>query len=145
MKSLKVFLAAMALSAITSFMSNAQTADVTVVVTGIKEARGAILIAAGEQSKPMEMKYNRVEVTSTDDVTVVLKDVPVGVCGLFVFQDLNENFQLDTDEEKIPAEPCFRKEQITVNEGENKEDVKLMNVREMMAKKDSGHSTSETK
>jgi uncharacterized protein (DUF2141 family) len=109
-----------------------QQADVTVVVKGIKEAKGTILVAAGDMSKPKEMKYSMVEVSSTDDVVCVLKDVPCGKCDLYVYQDLNGDFQLNKDETQIPVEPCYVKKNMTVKDGANEIQAKLMNVREMM-------------
>jgi len=132
MKTLKLFCVVVVISLFTGFTGNAQTADVTIVVNGIKDAKGKIMIAMGDQLKPSEMKYDMVEVASTDDVTCVLKDVPVGISNLYVFQDLNENYQLDKDEKSIPVEPCFSKEKLDVKEGENKFEAKLVNVKEMI-------------
>ena len=131
MKTLGCLLIAVILSSFTGFV-NAQVADVTIVVSGIKEVKGKIMIAMGDQAKPSEMKYDMVEVTSKDNVTCVLKDVPVGKTNLYVFQDVNENYQLDKDENQIPTELCFVKEKISVQESGNKFESKLMNVKEMM-------------
>ena len=131
MKTLVCLFVAVILSSFTGFV-NAQVADVTVVVSGIKEVKGKIMIAMGDQSKPSEMKYDMVEVTSTDNVIWVLKDVPVGKTNLYVYQDVNGNYQLDKDENQVPIELCFVKEKISVQESGNKFDAKLMNVKEMM-------------
>ena len=131
MKTLVCLFVAVILSSFTGFV-NAQVADVTVVVSRIKEVKGKIMIAMGDQSKPSEMKYNMVDVTSTNNVTCVLKDVPVGKSNLYIYQDVNDNYQLDKDENQVPTEPCFVKEKVTVKEGENKLEAKLMNVKEMM-------------
>ena len=136
MKTLRFIYVMVSLCFTTMFVCNAQTADVTVVVDGIKEAKGKVMVAAGDQSNPTGMKYNMVELTSTVKVTCILKDVPVGKCGLYVFQDLNDNYQLDKDENQIPVEPCYVKESMTVKEGGVTIDVKLMNVKEMMGYKD---------
>ena len=136
MKTLKIICVMVTLFFATGFVCNAQSADVTVVVDGIKEAKGKVMVAAGDQSNPTGMKYNMVELTSTGKVTCVLKDVPVGKCGLYVFQDLNDNYQLDKDESQIPVEPCYVKESMTVKERGVTIEVKLMNVKEMMGKKD---------
>jgi uncharacterized protein (DUF2141 family) len=113
-----------------------QAADVTVVVRGMKEVKGNILVAAGDLSDPQAMKSGMVEVTSKDSVVCVLKDVPVGRCNLYVYQDLNGNRQLDTDENRIPVEPCYTKEKVNVGEGANVIAVKLIHVKEMMGAKD---------
>lgn len=134
MKALKFRWMVIVLCIFTSMACSAQTTDVTVVVKGIKEVKGKIMIAVGDKSKPQEMKYDMVEVTSKDNIVCTLKDVPVGAHTLYVYQDLNDNYQLDMDEEKIPVEPCCTKEKVTVKEGENKIEVKLMNIKEMMGK-----------
>jgi len=79
-----------------------QSADVTVVVKGVREAKGKVMVAAGDKAKPQEMIGEMVAVTSTGDVVCVLKNVPVGKTNIYVYQDLNENFQLDMDEQHIP-------------------------------------------
>ena len=131
MKTLVCLFIAVMLSSFTGFV-NAQVADVTVVVSGIKEVKGKIMIAMGDQSKSSEMKYDMVEVTSKDNVTCVLKDVPVGKTNLYVYQDVNSNYQLDKDGNQVPTELCFVKEKVTVQESGNKLEAKLLNVKEMM-------------
>ena len=133
MKELKVLIAAITLGIFTtSATCFAQTAELTVVVKGIKEAKGNIMIAAGDRTNPQEMISDMIKVVNADDIMCVLKDIPVGKTNLYVFQDINGNFQLDTDEKRIPIEPSYTKEKITIKEGENRVEVKLLNVKEMM-------------
>lgn len=134
MKTIKIIGIIIMLFVCTSMFCVAQQANVTVVVKGIKEAKGKIMVAAGDKSKHSEMAYDMVEVTSTENITCVLKNVPVGTCDLYVFQDLNDNYQLDMDENKIPVEPCYNKEKIKVEEGGTTIEIKLINVKEMMGK-----------
>ncbi|MDR0574046.1 MAG: DUF2141 domain-containing protein [Tannerella sp.] len=134
MKTLKILWMAIVLCVSTATTGKAQTADVTVIVSGIKEAKGKLMIAAGDRSNPQGMKYDMAEVVSTDPVVRVLKDVPVGICNLYVYQDLNDNFRLDMDERNIPEEPCYTKEKMKVKEGGTKIEIKLLNVKEMMGK-----------
>jgi len=68
-------------------------------------------------------------------VVCVLKNVPVSKTNIYVYQDLNENFRLDMDEQHIPIEPCNTKEKVTIKDGENKFEIKLINVKEMMEKR----------
>ena len=135
MKTLKLFCVVAVLCLFTGFLCNAQNADVTVVIGGIKDVKGKIMIAIGDQSSPQGMKYDMVEVVSTDNIVCILKGVPVGKCGLYVYQDINENNQLDKDENRIPVEPCYIKEKIIVKEEGLNIDVKLMNMKEMMGKR----------
>ena len=39
------------------------------------------------------------------------------------------------DEQHIPIEPCNTKEKVTIKDGENKFEIKLINVKEMMEKR----------
>lgn len=120
---------------LTCSVVHAQTGDLTIVVKGIKEAKGKLMIAFGEQSRPKEMVYGILPITSKNDLTYALKELPVGHSNLYVYQDLNENQQLDKDENQIPIEPCYRKEKITIKEGANSVEIRLINVREMMGAK----------
>lgn len=132
MKTVKIIGMVIILFVCMSMFCIAQQANVTVVVRGIKEAKGKIMIAAGDKLNQSGIVYDMVEVTSIEDITCVLKNVPVGTCDLYVYQDLNDNYQLDMDENKIPVEPCYNKEKIKVKEGGTTIDVKLINVKEMM-------------
>jgi Uncharacterized protein conserved in bacteria len=133
MKSLKILFTAIVLGIFTTSMTSvAQTAELTVVIKGVKEVKGNIMIAAGDRANPQEMISDMIKIVNTDDIICVLKDIPVGKTNLYVFQDINENFQLDTDEKRIPIEPCYTKEKITIKEGENRVEVKLLNIKEMM-------------
>lgn|GEM_PF-433387 len=116
-------------------MCYAQKGSLTVVVKGIKESKGSVMIAFGNQSNPKQMAYNMVPVTSANSVMCLLKDIPVGSGGLYVYQDLNGNHQLDKDESQIPIEPCYQKERVTIKEGENKIEIRLIDVKEMMGTK----------
>ena len=133
MKTLKMIVLFAALGLSVSLYG--QSADVTVVVKGVREAKGKVMVAAGDKAKPQEMIGEMVAVTSTGDVVCVLKNVPVGKTNIYVYQDLNENFQLDMDEQHIPIEPCNTKEKVTIKDGENKFEIKLINVKEMMEKR----------
>jgi uncharacterized protein (DUF2141 family) len=116
-------------------MCYAQKGNLTVVAKGIKESKGTIMIAFGDQSNPKQMVYNMAPVTSGNSVTCTLKDVPVGSGGLYVYQDVNGNHQLDKDESQIPTEPCYQKEKVTIKEGDNKIEIRLIDVKEMMGTK----------
>ena len=76
MKTLKFAGFVIMLCVLTGSVCEAQTSDLTVIVKGIKEVKGKIMIAAGDKSDPESMTYDMVDVTTTDDVTCVLKNVP---------------------------------------------------------------------
>lgn len=135
MKTLKFIAVTAILGLFASVSVYAQTADVTVVVKDVKEAKGKIMVAAGDKAKPKEMIGEMALVSSTGDIICVLKNVPIGKTNIYVYHDLNENFQLDMDENHIPVEPCNTKEKVTIKEGENNIEIKLVNVKEMMDKR----------
>ncbi|MDP4203265.1 MAG: DUF2141 domain-containing protein [Bacteroidota bacterium] len=135
MKTLKRLGAAMAICMLAGCMCYAQKGTLIVSVKGIKEAKGNLMVAFGDQSNPKQIVYSMVPVTSTNAVTCTLKDVPTGSGGLYVYQDVNDNHQLDKDETQIPVEPCYQKERVTIKEGENKIEIKLIDVKEMMGTK----------
>lgn len=114
--------------------SVAQTADVTVTIKGIKEVKGKIMVVAGNASEPQKMIRAMVEVTDTVNVVCSLKNVPIGKTTISVFQDLNEDMKLNEDENHIPTEPCNKKDNVTVKDGENKIELKLLNIKEMLGK-----------
>lgn len=114
---------------------SAQTGELTVIIRGVKEAKGRILISAGDRSNPGEMISTMVAITNKDSIVCVLKNVPPGKVGLYAFQDLNENYKLDMDERQIPIEPCYSKEKVSVGAGENRIEIRLIDVKEMMGTK----------
>jgi uncharacterized protein (DUF2141 family) len=135
MKTVKILGIALFVSFFAGGICHAQKETVTIVVKGIKEAKGKLMVAFGDKSHPKEMIYSMIPVSSKEAVVCVLKDVPVGIGDLSVYQDVNENLQLDKDENQIPVEPCYTKPKITIKEGDNKIEIKLINVKEMMGEK----------
>jgi uncharacterized protein (DUF2141 family) len=132
MKTLKRLGISLVMCFVVGSICYAQKGTITVTVKGIKEVKGTIMVAFGDKSHPKEMVYSMLPVTSVNNVICILKEVPVGIGNLYVYQDLNGNFQLDKDENQVPVEPCNTKERITIKEGENKVEIKLINVKEMM-------------
>jgi uncharacterized protein (DUF2141 family) len=135
MKTVRKLGVAVAISMFAGCMCYAQKGTVIISVKGIKEAKGNLMVGFGDKSNPQQMVYRMVPVTSANNVICTLKDVPVGFGGLYAYQDLNSNHQLDKDESQIPTEPCSQKERITIKEGENKIEIKLIDVKEMMGTK----------
>ncbi|MDD4514064.1 DUF2141 domain-containing protein [Massilibacteroides sp.] len=112
-----------------------QTAELTIEVKGIKEAKGTILIAVSDSKKAETPIYDMKNITQKGTIVCLLKNIPIGNVDLSLFQDLNGNYKLDMDEQNIPIEPCFKKENIKINDTDNKLTVKLINVKEMMESK----------
>ncbi|MDR0370599.1 MAG: hypothetical protein LBH80_01915, partial [Prevotellaceae bacterium] len=46
-----------------------ETTDVTLIIKGVKEAKGNILIALGDMENPQKMVSDMIAVSGTDDVT----------------------------------------------------------------------------
>lgn len=110
-----------------------QTAELTIEIKGIKEAKGQVLIAIKSSENPEKSVYEMLPITEAGTVSCLLKNIPVGKVGISAFQDLNGNNQLEMDEAlKVPVEPCYSKEKHTIRPGENKLTIKLINVKEMM-------------
>ena len=135
MKTLKIIGITVVFCLIACSVGYAQKGTLVVTVKGIKEPKGNLMIAFGDKSRPQEMVFSMLPITSVDKVVCVLKDVPVGSGSLSAYQDLNENHQLDKDENQVPIELCYTKDKVTVKEGENSVEIKLINVKEMMGTK----------
>lgn len=112
-----------------------QTAELTIEVKEIKEAKGKILVSVKDSKDAQKMVYDMVAVEQAGSVTITVKNVPIGKVDVSLFQDLNENFKLDMDEQNIPIEPCYTKENVKTKAGENKLVVKLINVKELMSQR----------
>lgn len=110
-----------------------EKAEVTLIVKGMKEAKGSILFAVGNQADPKSMQTGMETVRSTDSVVCVLKDISIGETGVYVFQDMNNNFTLDM-ENNVPVEPCQNKNNVVLIAGKNTIEINLVDVREIMKK-----------
>lgn len=94
-------LSALALSAAAlSSPATAQTADVSVTLTGV-EARGGHMVATLSTRDTFMVAHGeytaRAEVTGTGDVRLVFADVPPGTYALMVMHDANDNMIFDMD------------------------------------------------
>ncbi len=112
----------------------AQKTDVTVTVKDIKEVKGKIMIAIGDISNPEKMIHDMIDVEEPGEVSCLLKDVPFGKTNVYVFQDLNGNYNLDKNEKGIPIEPCFTKEKVMIKEGMKPVKAKLVNLENLYEK-----------
>lgn len=117
---------------LTSHTAMGQTAELTIEIKGIKEAKGIILVMVKDCEDPQKLIYDKVEVKQEDNAILTLKELPIGKVDVSLFHDLNGNFKLDMDEQNIPIEPVYSKEKLKIKEGENKLVARLINVKEMM-------------
>lgn len=132
MKNLKTKGLTMIAALLICFNAAAQTTELRLEVKGVKEAKGNILIAVKSCDDPQQTVFEMVPVTEKGTVICLLKNLPLGKVDLSLFHDLNENYQLDTDEQKIPIEPCYQQEKLKLKEDGNTIKVTLINVKEMM-------------
>lgn len=134
MKSIRIIMVALLFTIIASVKSQAPVASLTVSVKGIKEVKGKIMLAFADRKDPQKMTYGMVPVVKEGELVYTFTSIPAGSGNLYLYQDLNGNMTLDKDENQIPVEPCYNKEKITINEGENRITVTLINVKELMGK-----------
>ncbi len=94
------------LSAAFACSSLAHAADLTVTVSGVTEAKGAIMLALYDKasdflSKPLHITTVPATVGAN---TVIIKDVPPGTYAMSGFHDVNGNGQFDMNQ-GMPGEP----------------------------------------
>jgi len=101
-----IFLIAVLFLAVSSY---AQSGEVEVIVSGINVKNGGILkIGVYEENgfPTIGKSVARKEIAvSEKEVTVILKDIPVGTFAIAVFQDEDSNGELNTNFFGAPSEP----------------------------------------
>jgi len=99
---------AFALASALSLPAAARAADLTVKLTGAKNAEGAVSAAvyASKEAFPKEGQQVAAfrEKASTGTVSVTFHDLPPGRYAVTAFHDENNNGKLDRDATGIPAE-----------------------------------------
>lgn len=92
-----------------AILSYGQTANITITITDIKDAKGKMNIAMFKNAEafPSGDDYvigETIPIKSTD-FTYVIKDVPFGTYAIAISQDVNDNGEQDTNWIGIPKEP----------------------------------------
>lgn len=116
---------------------NAQTTakvDVTLSITGVHAGGGKLMASAGDPNDRAHMVYAVADPTAEGSQSLVLHDVPVGMCDVYVFQDTNGNMTLDRNAEGLPSEPCFMKQKVKLTADGVTVKARLVNPAEMMGK-----------
>lgn len=134
MKSFKIIMVALLFTITASVKSQAPASSLTVVIKGIKEVKGKIMLAYADRKDLQKMTYGMVPVLNAGELVYTFTNISAGNGNLYLYQDLNGNMTLDKDESQIPVEPCYNKEKIAINEGDNRITVTLINVKELMGK-----------
>ncbi|MFZ6708320.1 DUF2141 domain-containing protein [Undibacterium sp. TC9W] len=99
-----IIFAALAMVAVTGM---AQAAELTVEVTGLKSAKGKVMVAVYDKSENfMKQPYKVAAVDAqADKVKLLIAGLPAGDYALSVFQDENSNGKLDSNPLGMPVEP----------------------------------------
>lgn len=116
---------------------NAQTTakvDVTLSITGVHAGGGKLMASAGDPNDRAHMVYAAADPTGDELQTLVVRNVPVGTCDVYVFQDMNGNMTLDRNAEGLPSEPCFMKQKVKLTADGVTVKARLVNPAEMMGK-----------
>ena len=75
-----------------------QENNLAIIVKNIKEVKGNLIVKIWRDGNYMNYKpYKvvKVNISSKDDLVVNIKDLPVGECGITMFQDINGNDKMD--------------------------------------------------
>lgn len=116
--------------------------DFVIVVNNIKDSDGIIQLALFNNAESfLEDAYltKSVKVNNTGSATITFKDLPFGTYALSIFNDLNDNEELDTNAIGIPKEPfgfsnnamgafgppSFKKASIRFSENNQSTEIKL--------------------
>lgn len=116
---------------------NAQTTttvDLTLSITGVRANGGKLMASAVDPKDSKRTVYAMADPTADELQAVVLENVPVGMCDIYVFQDLNGNKKLDRNADGVPTEPCYMKQKVRVADHGVLLKAHLVNPAEMMGK-----------
>ncbi len=116
---------------------NAQTTttvDLTLIITGVHANGGKLMASAGDPKDSKHTVYAMADPTADELQAIVLENVPVGMCDIYVFQDMNGNMTLDRNADGVPTEPCYMKQKVKVADHGVLLKARLVNPAEMMGK-----------
>ena len=89
--------------------TSAHAATLTIEMTGLPQPKGNLMVAVYDSAQAMKSGQNTVAkqiiAVHSSQHSMTLKDLPAGHYGVMVFQDLNDNHQLDRNFVGIPSEP----------------------------------------
>jgi uncharacterized protein (DUF2141 family) len=87
----------------------AEQVRLDILIGNIEDAVGTMLVTIYDKPdhwlKQPYFRSIKQDISSTDDVTIVVADMPAGSYAISVFHDLNNNLELDTNFIGIPKEP----------------------------------------
>ena len=108
--------------------------NVNLLLSGVRTDGGKLMASAVDPKDSQHTVYAVADPTADELQAIVLENVPVGMCDIYVFQDMNGNMTLDRNAEGVPSEPCFMKQKVKLTADGATVKVKLVNPAEMMGK-----------
>ena len=108
--------------------------NVNLLLSGVRTGGGKLMASAVDPKDSKRTVYAMADPTADELQAVVLENVPVGMCDIYVFQDLNGNKKLDRNADGVPTEPCYMKQKVKVADHGVLLKAHLVNPAEMMGK-----------
>ena len=108
--------------------------NVNLLLSGVRTGGGKLMASAVDPKDSTHMVYAVADPTAEGSQSLVLHDVPVGMCDVYVFQDTNGNMTLDRNADGVPTEPCYMKQKVKVADHGVLLKAHLVNPAEMMGK-----------
>ena len=108
--------------------------NVNLLLSGVRTGGGKLMASAVDPKDSKHTVYAMADPTADELQAIVLENVPVDMCDIYVFQDMNGNMTLDRNTEGLPSEPCFMKQKVKVAKDGITVKARLVNPAEMMGK-----------
>ena len=108
--------------------------NVNLLLSGVRTDGGKLMASAVDPKDSKHTVYAVADPTADELQAIVLENVPVGMCDVYVFQDMNGNKMLDRNADGVPTEPCYMKQKVKVAEHGVLLKAHLVNPAEMMDK-----------
>ena len=108
--------------------------NVNLLLSGVRADGGKLMASAVDPKDSKHTVYAMADPTADELQAIVLESVPVGMCDVYVFQDMNGNKMLDRNADGVPTEPCYMKQKVKVAEHGVLLKAHLVNPAEMMDK-----------
>lgn len=108
--------------------------NVNLLLSGVRTDGGKLMASAVDPKDSKHTVYAVADPTADELQAIVLENVPVGMCDVYVFQDMNGNKMLDRNADGVPTEPCYMKQKVKVAEHGVLLKAHLVNPAEMMGK-----------
>ena len=108
--------------------------NVNLLLSGVRTGGCKLMASAVDPKDSKHTVYAVADPTADELQAIVLENVPVGMCDVYVFQDMNGNKMLDRNADGVPTEPCYMKQKVRVADHGVLLKAHLVNPAEMMGK-----------